>query len=193
MKAWGMTGCRLALLSVLAFGFLVDCAAADADAVLKRAQQAEDARSRLPYLLEYLKRRPYAADVRLEVVLDEFDLHHYRSAVRHGLITLQGLRRHPVPAYEFVVGDRLMLLNYLGHSYLELNEPEKALHYYRKVYHIDHSSPKYSRYNFACCYIKLGDNRRAAICYEKAKQWGLNPNVGEEVENALRIHASLVH
>jgi tetratricopeptide (TPR) repeat protein len=166
----GVAGCR----SVPApdapkdYDYPEHAASSKAKTVLDQAEQQDEATA-LPLYRQYLFLCPWDLKAREKIANDEFDLHQYQSSLQDNLALLKYVHTHDTPAWDFGISDQTFIWNSIGHCYLELHQPDKALEYYRKVGEYEESF--YTHYNFARTYIQLKDYCSASYHLKLMETW----------------------
>lgn len=135
----------------------------------------------------YLRLRPRDFSVRRVILHIEFERDHYRAVVRDCHMILKLVRRHRPPEYVFEANDQLIVWNLLGHSYLELNRPQRALVYFRKAHRFNEWC--YSWYNLGRAYFRLKKYQRAAACLEIAIRQKVPRPLSDDADAMLRLIA----
>jgi tetratricopeptide (TPR) repeat protein len=156
-----------------------------AQALLVQARQAEsrDKGAALSLYRQYVQSCPWDLQVREVIAGDEFDLHHSQAALDEYLALLKYVRSHDIPQWDFNILNQTAVENGIGHCYLELHQPEKALEYYRRVG--EYGESFYTHYNLARAYLQLKDYCSASYHFKLIKDAGAHEDMIKEIESQI--------
>ena len=146
-------------------------ASPEAGQLLKQIQTpgVHDPKTDLLLLRRYVLLCPWDVQLWESLASDEFEAHQYQLALNEYLALLKCVRNHDIPQWDFNIENQSRIWNGIGHCYLELHQPDKALEYYRKVGEYEESF--YTHYNFARTYIQLKDYCSASYHLELMETW----------------------
>ncbi len=157
-------------------------ASSKAKAVLEQAEQ-QDKATALPLYRQYLFLCPWDLKVRKQIADDEFDLQQYQASLLDYLASLKYVRDHATPQWDFNLLNQTAVWYGIGHCYLELHQPEKALEYYQKV--SEYGDDFYTHYNLARAYLQMKDYCSASYHFSFIKDASAHEDMVNEIKSQI--------